>query len=65
MNGFKGKNVKYVIFLFRELGRHIIGIYNYLSSRVCGKPVCKSCSNKLINDRRACDLCFMRVKMAD
>ncbi|CAD8142556.1 unnamed protein product [Paramecium pentaurelia] len=33
--------------------------------RVCGNPVCKTCSYKMINDKRSCDLCFKRIQLVD
>lgn len=64
--GYKGMIAKFVNCLLQNVEKLIIGIFRKLwVSRVCGNPVCKLCSSKLINDKRSCDLCFMRVKMVD
>eukprot|EP01017_Pseudomicrothorax_dubius_P028300 TRINITY_DN3356_c0_g1_i2.p1 TRINITY_DN3356_c0_g1~~TRINITY_DN3356_c0_g1_i2.p1 ORF type:complete len:259 (-),score=54.14 TRINITY_DN3356_c0_g1_i2:54-830(-) len=33
--------------------------------RACGKAVCGPCSRRKINDKRACDICYLRIKFQD
>jgi hypothetical protein len=35
-------------------------LVNY--SYICGKSVCTDCSQKKINSKRACDICFIKKK---